>query len=315
MAEKKNNQIAVVGDDALDIFAKFDQLDDQAVIKEIEGRVVDAWIYHFPMDGKDIWGIGKEGVDQCALYLSKKGYALREENVWFEPDPKNGEYVIFFAKVSLVLVDKAGNEARVESTIGTKRQWTLKKIKTKTHPYYKIVENQFWAEQGAIKALRNAKLRLIPEEIKAKVIANAKKLKKVMEVEPSKPTQKQAAPSKQRQARSVPKKEPGFPDEQNESHEEQEQNDLPEESASIMDKRSLAPQDLKMDITNYMNTLVDKYRVQPDDILERMDAKAGHHNISEFTIEQAEIIKEHLEWAIDKLEAKRIKEEQQQKRQ
>lgn len=94
-----------------------------------------------------------------------------------------------------------------------------------------------------------------------------------------------------------------------------EQAGLPEEPVSVMDKRSLAPQGLKMDITNYMNTLVDKYRVQPDDILERMDAKVGHHNVSEFTIEQAEIVKEHLEWAIDKLEVKRIKEEQQQKRQ
>jgi hypothetical protein len=315
MAEKKNDQITTIQDDALDIFAKFDQLDDQAVIKEIEGRVVDAWVYHFPMDGKDIWGIGKEGVDQCALHLSKKGYALREENVWFEPDPKNGEYVIFFAKVNLVLVDKGGNEARVESTIGTKRQWTLKKIKQKNPPYYKIVQNQFWAEQGAIKALRNAKLRLIPEEIKAKVIANAKKLKKVVEVEPLRTTQKQAAASRQGQTKSAQKPESGFPEEQTEAAEEAEQAGLPEEPVSVMDKRSLAPQGLRMDITNYMNTLVDKYRVQPDDILERMDKKIGHHTISEFTIEQAEIIKEHLEWAIDKLEVKRTKEEQQQKRQ
>jgi len=103
---------------------------------------------------------------------------LREDDVRHEIDPTNSQYVLFTAKVSKHLIDKGGDEAMVESAIGTKRQWTRMLKKGEDAP----VVDPFWFEKGSIKALRNAKQRLIPEEIKAKIITFAKKEGKVREV-------------------------------------------------------------------------------------------------------------------------------------
>jgi len=68
----------------------------------------------------------------------------------------------------------------VETAIGTKRQWIMLKKRSDG----KLTTNKFWFEQGSQKALRNAKARLIPDEIKAKILAFAQKQGKVREIEP-----------------------------------------------------------------------------------------------------------------------------------
>lgn len=170
----------IVVRESQDIFQKFDELDDQIIIAEIENRIVDEWVYHFKQDNQDVWGIGKAGIDGCVSELGKKGIALREEGITYAIDPTNPQYVLFTAVVSKHFIGKDGAEAAVERVIGTKRQWTkLKKSDGN------LIDNKFWFEQGSIKALRNAKSRLIPEDIKAKVIAFAKEKGKVREVNPS----------------------------------------------------------------------------------------------------------------------------------
>lgn len=169
MKKKEDNQeaLATIQQDA-DIFRKFDEMDDKLILKEMENQVIEEWVYHFRMKGKDIFGISKAGVDACQNELSKKGIALREISLDFRVDPTNERFVLFTAKVQKALVDKDGREAEVDSMIGTKRQDTMRK------EYGNLVENPFWYEQGSIKALRNAKLRMIPEEIKTKIIEFAK---------------------------------------------------------------------------------------------------------------------------------------------
>ncbi len=175
--EQSNNLPAVI--ESQDIFERFEQLDDKVIIQLLEDQVAEAWVYHFKQEGKDIWGIGKAGIDGCAKEMGKKGIALREDSVDFMIDPTHPEFVLFTAKVSKHVVDEKGNEATVESAIGTKRQWIMLKRRDG-----KLTSNKFWFEQGSQKALRNAKARLIPDDIKAKILAFAQKKGRVREIEP-----------------------------------------------------------------------------------------------------------------------------------
>jgi len=176
--ENKENLPAVI--ESQDIFERFEQMDDKVIIQLLEDQVAEAWVYHFQQDGKDIWGIGKAGIDGCAKEMGTKGVALREDSVDFMIDPTHPEFVLFTAKVSKHVVDEKGNEAMVETAIGTKRQWIMLKRRSDG----KLTTNKFWFEQGSQKALRNAKARLIPDDIKAKILAFAKSKGKVREIEP-----------------------------------------------------------------------------------------------------------------------------------
>lgn len=182
MDNKKSNEIVIR--ESQNIFQKFDELDDQIIINELENRVVEEWVYHFKPEGApEVWGIGKAGIDGCSTEMGKKGIALREEKVDVIPDPTNAQYVLCSARVSKHYVGKDGAEAMIETAIGTKRQWTKMKLRNGD-----IVTDPFWYEKGTIKALRNAKSRLIPEDIKAKIIAFAKQHKKVKEIKPTEKT-------------------------------------------------------------------------------------------------------------------------------
>lgn len=81
-----------------------------------------------------------------------------------------------------------------------------------------------------------------------------------------------------------------------------EQNNLPDDKE--------APQSMKMDINRLVATLVDLYGVGPEQILEKLDKKVGSHGVNEYSISQAEQAIEYLEWAIDKMEAARLKKQQ-----
>jgi len=280
--------------DDLDIFKKFDELDDQLVIDAIQKKVVDVWVYHFIQDKHEIWGLAKEGVDQCAIAMGKKGTALREDDVTFQVDPLSPEHVIFIAKVSKVLVDAQGNEAKVETTIGTKRQGIMRKIKQPDG--YRMVTNPFWAEQGAMKALRNAKMRLIPEDIKSKVIANAKKLKKVRTFEGE--TQVKEKKEKPK-PNPVEKKNEPMPESQNNSPR------FPDDEPKVEQVQLRAASQFQRNkCTSLMQTMVDKYGFAPDEVLAKMDKKAGSHDISTYSDIQAEKVIEYFEWVFKKMDSR-----------
>ena len=111
--EKETKDLVPIQDD-LDIFKKFDELDDSLVLTEVEKKVQEVWVYHFKQSGHEIWGLAKEGVDQCTIAMGKQGIALREGKVTFEIDPTSPEHVIFTAVVSKHLIDKTGQEAMIE---------------------------------------------------------------------------------------------------------------------------------------------------------------------------------------------------------
>lgn len=289
MAKETNKNLSVIKE-SQDIFEKFEQLDDKIIIAELENQVVDDWVYHFVQDGKDIWGIGKAGIDGCTKEMGRKGIALREDSVIFTVDPTHPEYVLFTACVSKHYVDKSG-EAKVESAIGTKRQWIM--LRRKIEGEYKIVPNKFWFEQGSIKALRNAKSRLIPDDIKAKIITFAKTHKKVKKIEA--PTVKKPEEAKPLTKNKPPLSEaPAFPDDREKSlgfppeEEEKKQAEMP------LQKDIMA-------LTGLEATLVDKYGFTPDQIIEKLEEKYGEANLSKLTKEQTKEATEYFKETIEYL--------------
>lgn len=304
MDEEKNNvkdtQIAPI--ESYDVFARFDQLDDRAIIAELEGRVLEAWVYHFPQEGKDVWGIAKEGADECVHRMAKDGVAIREEDLTWETDPTNPEFVLFKATVSKYLVSEDGSrEAKLDTVIGTKKQWIMMKRRD-GH----IAQNKFWFEQGSQKAIRNAKLRLIPAEIKAAVIAYAKKHKKVKTLDSLKNQGQSSMQTKQKKTSDSKKKNNPTPKTKVSTEFPKENGELPDDSKLPLDHEK-ATQAIKMDIIRLQATLVDKYGIPPDDILEKMDEIIGTHIIEGLTIDQADRIKAFFEKTIAHNEAQKKK--------
>lgn len=169
---KETTDIVKRGDDP---FSLMDTLDDKAIIAELEGRVVDTWVYHFSQDKQDIWGLSKVGVDAACREMAKLGEVIREIEVNFVVDPSSDGYFLFTAKAARFVVNKDGQEIELDSAIGTKRQ-------ANHHPKGGL--NKFWFEQGSMKALRNARQRLISEDVRAKIMALAKKKGKIKDVKP-----------------------------------------------------------------------------------------------------------------------------------
>jgi hypothetical protein len=180
---------------AVSVFQMLDALDDGAILTEMEGRLTKNWVYAFKQGGTMIYGLGKEGVDQACLILAQKGCIIRETGVKYSVDPTNPAYVLFEATVQKFGVTRDGKEIPMEIVIGHKRQCT--KILLRTGG---AMPDPHWFEKGAGKALRNARMRLIPENIKSQIIAKAKKIGNVKDTgvdvpEEAPPIQAEVAPA------------------------------------------------------------------------------------------------------------------------
>lgn len=171
-----NDTALVKRDDA--IFRVMDKLDEQAYLDELKGRVVDSWVYHFTQEGKELWGLSKVGIDEASSELAKAGEVIRELDmqVLNDPDADYERYVVKAGRFAVKLNAQTGesHEILLETVFGTKRQ-----CKTQTLRNGRTAPNGFYFEHGTMKAARNARARLIPVSIKAKIIAFAKEQGKV----------------------------------------------------------------------------------------------------------------------------------------
>ncbi|MCK7503225.1 MAG: hypothetical protein MZV70_03390 [Desulfobacterales bacterium] len=48
-------------------------MDDEAIVNELEGRLVESAVYHFTQQGKELWGLGKTGVDSVRHGTRQEG--------------------------------------------------------------------------------------------------------------------------------------------------------------------------------------------------------------------------------------------------
>jgi hypothetical protein len=161
-----------------DPFAAMDRLDDEAILAEIEGKIVSTWAYDFSQDGKEVNGLSKKGVDAACAEMAHRGEIIREEDLQFVQDPSSPEHFLFTCRASRFAV-KPGEEVKLDSVFGVKRQGIKAFRKSGT-----AGPDPFWFEKGSMKAARNARMRLLSEEVKSFIVAAAKKAGKVREVKP-----------------------------------------------------------------------------------------------------------------------------------
>jgi hypothetical protein len=294
---KKDNQDLPATTESQDIFERFDEIDDKVILKELENQVVDDWVYHFVVEGHHIWGLGKVGIDACTRKMGEKGVALREDYVNYGVDPTNPEYVLFTASVSKHVVGKAGAEATIESAIGTKRQWTI--LRRKIQGEYKLVPNKFWFEQGSQKALRNAKARLIPDEIKTKVIEFAKTHKKVKEIdapvaqkrpdttpEPEKkPESSKSPPESEKKPESSTSNSPPVKEEFFFPDDKERGLGFPPETKEEPQVEMPTHKE-RMELTGLEATLVDAYGATPDQVCDKLKEMFGEDELTKLNKEQ-----------------------------
>lgn len=178
------------------VFKAFDSLDDESVAlvkKGMDTRVEKSWVYYFKQGSQEVWGVGKEGIDEITNYLAKFGILFQDVEVNVKKDEFNPEYALVTAKVQVIYADKNGNRIEGPQKIGSKRQWTKMKVYKRDKRGFKVKDKNghyvtelqddpFWFEKGTMKAIRNATRRLIEGHYLEMVIAKAKKLNKVRKV-------------------------------------------------------------------------------------------------------------------------------------
>jgi hypothetical protein len=214
MADEKTSLPAVA-----EPYNVFDLCDDEQVLAEMQGRVLDTYVYHFwGSDGKKQTGLSKVGVDWACRELAKRKEVIRvrENTVHLMRCPINSEFVIAMIEAQRFGITDDGGEVPLDSAIGVKRQWT--KMKKKNGD---IIVDDFWAEKAISKATRNAKLSLIPQNIIKEVIAQyGKKNSQTVGSQPQQtqqrpqqrtqkpPTQRATKPPRQHPAEQKPPEKP-----------------------------------------------------------------------------------------------------------
>lgn len=180
MNEKDTNtQTQAVARVASEAFMLFDRADDAQVIARIRGAALREYVYGFKQGGQMIYGLGADGADACKRELAiLRGEVIDEAECTIES--QDVEHAIFKAKAIRWAVNQTGEKRiQLDSALEMKRQ-----AKFTTRRDGSQEPNQFWVEQGSSKAIRNAILKLIPEEIKQKVILAYKDQAKVVDAAP-----------------------------------------------------------------------------------------------------------------------------------
>ncbi len=147
-------------------FALMDQMDEDALRKELQGIASDELIYVVREGGQEIVGLSKIGIDECCMALVGQGQVIREESLEYEILGEGDDReALFKVRAARFAVSPDGHEVRLDQVLGVKRQPL----------YFKPGRlNPFWYEAGAMKAARNARFRLIPAQVRAQVIASAR---------------------------------------------------------------------------------------------------------------------------------------------
>jgi hypothetical protein len=147
-------------------FALMDQMDEEALTRELQGVAVSEFVYVVKEGGQEIVGLSKQGIDEACMVLVRQGQVIREESlehvILGEGDDREA---LFKVRAARFAVSPDGHEVRLDQVLGVKRQPL----------YFKPGRmNPFWYEAGAMKAARNARFRLIPAQVRAQVIAAAR---------------------------------------------------------------------------------------------------------------------------------------------
>lgn len=157
-------------------FVAMDKLDEELIIAELQGQQVDTLVYQFENQGRVVTGLSKAGVDAVCREMAKQGEVIRELELNVLD---NGTEYIAHVKAGRFAIqvtpDGVQRDVLLDTVFGVKRQ-------PKTFENGKL--NPFAYEQAVSKAARNAKIRLLREDLKQVVIKAAIEAGKTIDIKP-----------------------------------------------------------------------------------------------------------------------------------
>lgn len=140
-------------------FIVMDLEDENQILAEIKGEVIDKYFYSFKQGEEEIVGLSKAGVDQSCREYADKGEVIRITSEPLERDEAEHLNVKIKASRFKLYKDSKGimHEQELDSNWGMVRQWKKMKIKSGA-----LVPDNFYAAKAVAKAQRNAKRGLLP---------------------------------------------------------------------------------------------------------------------------------------------------------
>lgn len=160
--------------------------EDKAIVARLSGQITRDWVYRFPVGNQEIVGLSVDGVEAAARECAKHGEAIRELDVRLEyEDEKEARFV---ARAGRYVVNADGAEVLLDVAIRAKRQPKVMRLRTGG-----TQADEFWYEKGVTKAVRNAKEALLPEAVKAEIMARAEADGRVQRVQGEAPAKRRAA--------------------------------------------------------------------------------------------------------------------------
>lgn len=146
--------------------ALIEEAEDADIIAAIGGKIVETWVYTFQQGGSTVVGISSKGVEAAARELAKEGEAIREIDCVLTFEDENEAR--FLAKAGRYAVHADGREILLDVAVRGKRVQKVMRLQNGgTRP------DDSWYEKGITKAVRNAKLALLPESVQSLIIAQA----------------------------------------------------------------------------------------------------------------------------------------------
>ena len=175
-----------------------DAWDNEVIVRELRGETPRGkLVYQFRQQGKDVVGLGKEGVDFACQLLVHQGQVIRELDLSYIIRGEGTEQEAHFtAKAGRFAIGTQG-ELALETVIATKRQPLYNPVRSTGE----MVLNPHWFEQGSQKALRNARMRLLPLELREFVMAQARDQGRVQQDSGQRKTDEQREPATDDQRR------------------------------------------------------------------------------------------------------------------
>lgn len=108
---------------AWDPFQLMDRMDEEALLRELEGVQSTELVYVVREGGQEVVGLSKVGVDECCMALVSQGQVIREEDLQYEilGEGEDRE-ALFKVKAARFAISPEGREVRLDQVIGVKRQ-------------------------------------------------------------------------------------------------------------------------------------------------------------------------------------------------
>lgn len=151
-------------------FLLFDKLDDEQILAEMQGAHIKSLVYSYTQGGQLVEGLSKAGVDAVVREMAARGEVIRELTCDVTETPD--EYlarVLVGRYVREVTTNGEIVMTQLDTVLGVKRQ-----PKMGTRRDGSEYKNEFAYEQAVMKAARNARRRMIPEELALQLITKAK---------------------------------------------------------------------------------------------------------------------------------------------